>query len=107
MIVVGVEFSDSESEDEDWQAVYQRHWFSGCDLVGCTGRESQLAQADNELRRRVCQMWRGLDCSTDPSHKLFSAAIEAALVDPNTTAMILNPKLKLSPKLSRYFLYFS
>lgn len=103
-----MELSDSESEGderEDSRGDFQRHWFMGCVWGGVdngTGRESRLAQVNSELRRRVCQMWQGIEQSCDPPADLVTSIIDAARTHPNTTALLLHPRLKLTPKLSRY-----
>uniref|UniRef100_A0A1B6EEY6 KANL2-like probable zinc-finger domain-containing protein n=1 Tax=Clastoptera arizonana TaxID=38151 RepID=A0A1B6EEY6_9HEMI len=108
---LGLELSDSEEdgdkeEEEDGRGVYQRHWFMSCvwgngEGGGGGGRESRLAQVSCELRRRVRQMWRGVQKNPEPESRLVQAVIDASRRQPSESALLLNPKLKVTPKQSR------
>uniref|UniRef100_A0A1B6HCL5 KANL2-like probable zinc-finger domain-containing protein n=1 Tax=Homalodisca liturata TaxID=320908 RepID=A0A1B6HCL5_9HEMI len=101
---LGLELSDSEGEgekDEDGRGVFQRHWFMGCVSGGGGGREARLAQVAGELRRRVCQVWRGLERSRFPQPELVSSVLDAAQSHPVSTALLLHPRLKFPSKQSR------
>lgn len=68
---------------------------------GGGGRESRLAQVSSELRRRVRQMWRGVPRREEPESRLVHAVIDASRQQPSESALLLNPRLKITPKQSR------
>lgn len=106
----GLEQSDSESEvegeeEDDYRGVYQRHWFMGCvwgNVSGGGSRDSRLAQVSTELRRRVRQMWGGLERRTrDPLPDLVTSVVDASRSNPVASALLVNPRLKFPARQSR------
>lgn len=104
---LGVEATDSEGseiEDEEDQAVFQRHWFSVSveqAATGLGGRDGRLAQVRAETRRRLRQIVRGLPdtamrvsmgLDVNGSWALAEAVLNAAKKFPTKTAQILSGK---------------
>lgn len=105
----------SESEDDDFisvvddenNEVYQRHWFTGysgdCQTAGMSvrGRESRLTQLKSELRRRLRQVWHGIENRGEPPPDLVNAVVSAARTQPAATALLINPQHFISNNHSK------
>lgn len=94
----------SDSEDDDFNnvdigddEVYQRHWFMGCGNdyqspgFSIRGRETRMTLLRSELRRRLRQVWHGIEKGGDPPPLLVNAVVTAARTQPAATAMLITP----------------
>ncbi|BET01817.1 INO80 complex subunit D [Nesidiocoris tenuis] len=96
---LGLEVSDSDSDDSDGATLSEKYMFAGNDDLP---REQRVEATRVQLRRRLAQTLRGLKVSDEPSSDLLSAVVAAARKFPNATAAILDPSLsKKSPPVKK------
>ncbi|KAL6432498.1 hypothetical protein ACFW04_006822 [Cataglyphis niger] len=84
----GDEIFDSDSS-EDEMTIYQRHWFSG-ESVTTLNRAARLSQLRSQLQRQLLQLRiNGTDTETVLRQRV-RCLLEAAFIDPASTARALS-----------------